>query len=717
MTLVGAGPTAEAKFPLTELADDFDTATATRLMDRRVAADGLEERAPCQESQPDGYRGDVGAWGGAGEPDWRTSSSRTTAACMSVMSPEKGSEHETVSREELHELEQKEQALTTGARQTAVAEEEGSRERSPIWHDPPPASTAVHAISTTAPAGKTDTASGSGSGSGLTEWRKSQAHLMQTLGRTAKAAEAAEAHVEASAMPSAKDVHYLFEKYLMGSHVQNPFLLRHEVEQLYVRVFSASESGDAVGQATSQDIFRTFMILAIATVVPYRLGEHPHHPLGYYLAAMPHFGSDFLATKLESVQDLLLICRFGIFYHIGTSIWDTIQLCGRLCIELGLHRPRERPAADMLQEQIERRVFWEYYMLDRYSSTTISRPFALADRDITVPFCADADDEEIRQAGAAQHHGHRLDLDTFCRTRTASGPTEMSVFLLCVRLRQISSRIQTEFSQLVSGSSAAMGSGPTAPPAFLLTGRIYALLDDILRAIDEWRRGAPVFAAPRVLYEMSEWYDLLLARERLHAVRKAMDLAPKHDDGGSGGGLPARHLLALCLDAATNTIRLYGGLFHSHVVTYTRSYFHTVFTAGLSVMFCCCASSPAQRQRQNRDRDPDRDRADDYDHSRERIRQARSVLVLCEQTLAHMGAQLPDARGYVTAFEALHKSVSLPIKLIVPAGVSRPAARHTSRTRPCGTSQPPPATPATPTSAPSRPCRLRLPLSWLLPPP
>lgn len=114
---------------------------------------------------------------------------------------------------------------------------------------------------------------------------------------------------------------------LMGSHVQNPFLLRHEVEQLYARMFpgdgesgeSGEESGVAVGQATSQDVFRTFMILAIATVVPYRLGEHPHHPLGYYLAAMPHFGSDFLATRLESVQDLLLICRFGIFYHIGGS--------------------------------------------------------------------------------------------------------------------------------------------------------------------------------------------------------------------------------------------------------------------------------------------------------------------------------------------------------------------------------------------------------------
>lgn len=61
------------------------------------------------------------------------------------------------------------------------------------------------------------------------------------------------------------------------------------------------------------------MILAIGSVLSYRNGVFKHHPFGYYLSAMKLLGDNFLSDGIRSIQDLLLIGRFAIYYHIGES--------------------------------------------------------------------------------------------------------------------------------------------------------------------------------------------------------------------------------------------------------------------------------------------------------------------------------------------------------------------------------------------------------------
>jgi hypothetical protein len=107
-----------------------------------------------------------------------------------------------------------------------------------------------------------------------------------------------------------------------GSHVQRPFFLRSDVEKLYARVFSQIEAGSKNdGEPKSpHDLFQTFMILAIGSVLSYRNGATMHHPYGYFVSAMKNLDDGFLARGLESIQDLLFIGRFAIYYHIGTSV-------------------------------------------------------------------------------------------------------------------------------------------------------------------------------------------------------------------------------------------------------------------------------------------------------------------------------------------------------------------------------------------------------------
>lgn len=101
-----------------------------------------------------------------------------------------------------------------------------------------------------------------------------------------------------------------------------PFLLSRDVQDLFTRVF-LSEHGQHT--RSQHDLFCTFMILAIGSVIPYRKGSYDSHPFGYYLAAMKHFDPYFIASGLSAIQDLLLISRFGVYHHIGILL-DRIHI-------------------------------------------------------------------------------------------------------------------------------------------------------------------------------------------------------------------------------------------------------------------------------------------------------------------------------------------------------------------------------------------------------
>ncbi|KAL0931565.1 Zn(II)2Cys6 transcription factor [Colletotrichum truncatum] len=449
--------------------------------------------------------------------------------------------------------------------------------------------------------------------------RRNNTELLQIL---AKVPSAPEPTVVPCGLPSSEDAEVLFEKYLSWSHVLNPCLCRDEVRTLYRRIFSSRPDNRTF---PDYDLFRAFLILAIGSIFPYQNGTHSQHPEGYYLAALQHMGADFLTRGLDSVQDLLLVCRFGIYHRIGTSIWDVIRLCGRLCIEQGLHLD-DRPRQSLLRTQMERRVFWQFYMIDRYSSTLLGKPFAIDDHDIETGFPADANDEDLVAANQSIR-----DLAEFQMSHVSLEPNEMSVFFTSIRLRQISSKIHTEFSKLARNHSEPSQN-------HLAPGHIYTTLGCLMQELQKWRDHAPNFQQPKCLFESQDWYDLLLAREQLYLVRRAIDLLPKRDSK-----IP-RHVSILYLRTALSTIRVYSTLFqHRPLITHTRSYFHMMFTAGLSVMFCVSSATALDQ---------------------EDVQRASDGLQQCEETLRDMVEQLSSARHYIIVFEALRRNTSRKLNRI-----------------------------------------------------
>ncbi|CAG9975010.1 unnamed protein product [Clonostachys byssicola] len=125
------------------------------------------------------------------------------------------------------------------------------------------------------------------------------------------------------------------------------------------------------------------MVFAIGSITPYRRGSSKEHPYGYFLAARRYFGAIQLTGSIDAIQNLLLLARFGMYYHIG-------------------------------------------------------RPFAISDDDITVELPFDTNEEDIPITTSELS---LLDV----RVESQCHPTELSVFIHYTKLRLLSSRINKTF--------------------------------------------------------------------------------------------------------------------------------------------------------------------------------------------------------------------------------------------------------------------------------
>ena len=161
-----------------------------------------------------------------------------------------------------------------------------------------------------------------------------------------------------------------------------------------------------------------------------------------------------------------------------------------MCIEHEFHlAPSTQISAK--EEQLQRRIFWQSYIMDRYSSTTLGRPLSIADSDIEVRLPAEIDDEDLEISDKC--------LDDLCPSSNLHLPTQMSIFNALVRLRQINSKIYTHFSR-----EAYTRPKVRDEPTLFENGSIYSALNSFLSELTQWRRETPNFEKITCLYERQD---------------------------------------------------------------------------------------------------------------------------------------------------------------------------------------------------------------------
>jgi hypothetical protein len=306
------------------------------------------------------------------------------------------------------------------------------------------------------------------------------------------------------------------------------------------------------------DMFRLFMALALGGIRLFRSGTFKTHPFGYFTAALEVWTPSMSSfNTIEDIEHFLLIAQFGFFYDIGCSIWELGRLSMRTAVELGLHRTSLSVlACDPASfTDRHRRVFWMAYMLDRSSSYTLGRPFAIDDRAIATPLPGIA-------FSSNAHHNWRIGLSQLtsqmrCSLRPKRGslaeqPTPSSQQALHVASLEFSSTI--------------------------------ALLRKFNSQLQEWRSKAPSQEESPCLVESPRYFDLLYQEARLGLLRAAIDKLAI-----SPGSLP-NSLLRPSLSAACSIISIFDHLRHTDLLTCTRAEAHLIFVTGLIILSLLQAS-------------------------------------------------------------------------------------------------------------------------------
>ncbi|KAK4502316.1 hypothetical protein PRZ48_005741 [Zasmidium cellare] len=419
--------------------------------------------------------------------------------------------------------------------------------------------------------------------------------------------------VAPAALPSVDTARFLFTTYLHESHVQKPFFMESEVVSLLERIYSHMDSDEN----TAEDLFNFYLICATSAVPLRRRGRIQEHPYSFFLAARSYADSVNLLMGIPAVQSLLLLARFGVYFHTGASTWEIGRVCMSICISLELHlNPLQSMSA--LEEQRRRRVFWESYVLDRHTSMILGRPFAIADEDIEVQLPAELSDAEL----SVRHPG-TLDMHQQTSGHT---PSPMAVFICFVKLRQITSRIHTTFFSKAKKSITV----PSTTKQLWELGNLYEKFQGLLDELNDWRQTVPSFFQPDSLYQRPQWYEFLCEKERLFLVRAMINAASSNNKS------PPKDLCRICCASATGVISLYAEMYWARQINCTRHYFQILLTAGLFLAYFTSGSASNARKGATPDKQG-----------------IMQTLVTCSKILHGLAAEMLDARPYATVFDLI----------------------------------------------------------------
>lgn len=463
----------------------------------------------------------------------------------------------------------------------------------------------------------------------------------------------------------------LFETYTRRSISRYPYIETSVVEALRIKILQSIASPEVA--ISPEDSFRAQAIMATGAVYRnqelcvrgienYREGLL--NPNDFFSAAMKDISQVNLIHGITGVQNLLLITRYRLFHAIGASLWDLTFLCLRTCIACGFHlRPTQRIPA--FEEQMRRRVFWQSYGLDRHASTTLGRPFGIADEAITVMLPANVDDAELKEAEALLPNAS---LDEIARDRNPSNTlTGMSLAISHFQLREITSRAFRDFGRLrhrIVARKFPCGISTTSVPGLdglTIKTEVWKLYYQYLEELLNWKSRSRVYPHDFALsgsngnsfLDDGRWIDLHFHQERLFLICLSIKSTP-----ATSSFIEPIDLLDELYDAGSNVIALYANLAGDAKVEPTAGRLYRVLTAGLSILYTIIVESQTRGDESPRQRE--RSSSHKGSMSREKLAECKSMLRLCTGTMSRMAEQVTAQQltpKYVGYFELLCREV------------------------------------------------------------
>lgn len=373
-------------------------------------------------------------------------------------------------------------------------------------------------------------------------------HTGQSQNGPPEATQTADRPTVSSLLPPHETAEQLTEAYFTLRWPALPVL--HKPTFMKQHYTNVTEHGNS---ASHVSIFLTFMVFALASIdtKEQELTLQDAH-LDFFDVAMQHIPGLLHSNSLETVQGLLLMTVFAVNERRRINSWHAIGLAARTAIDLGLHRASTSSSSNMLTTEMQRRVFWSVYALDRNISISLGRPCSISDTDFDTPLPGYYSDEdlEIICLGATPLEG---------RPRN---PRDLSAFLHIVELRQIQSRIQKKFYPVKVADAT--------DPEGLEQER-----QSLRLTLDDWITRAPRYSKPTpATFQSPDWFQIAYSHGLLLLYRPSP-------------ACPIINLesLQICADSAISLISSYSSLYAKNKITYTWIALQSLFMASVTMLY------------------------------------------------------------------------------------------------------------------------------------
>jgi len=151
-------------------------------------------------------------------------------------------------------------------------------------------------------------------------------------------------------------------------------------------------------------LYFLYIIFALATVSDNRVAsQHPERGPRFLSAAMNYYsvaGSGRSRDdQIRCLQAILLLSIYGAMMPMSSSAWFTTGNAMRMCVHMGLHNEADVGDLDDFTIDMQRRLFWTTYYIDRMTSLNMDRPYSIDDLYCTCPLPSMADDSWIQPTG------------------------------------------------------------------------------------------------------------------------------------------------------------------------------------------------------------------------------------------------------------------------------------------------------------------------------
>ncbi|PYH44056.1 uncharacterized protein BP01DRAFT_392875 [Aspergillus saccharolyticus JOP 1030-1] len=337
------------------------------------------------------------------------------------------------------------------------------------------------------------------------------------------------------ASPPGRDVGMrLIDAYFRDLHNRLPFLDRCEVYDLHETIHRNTQSGPR--GSTS---FKIFMVYAIgASILQMTDSYDSTPPRDFWTMATGSPSALGFSSPYARIEAILLLVLYDLRTAAHSSVWYTIGLAMRICVDLGLHRESQYRAMRPHDAHLRRRLFWSVYLVERYVSWSLGRPFSIAEKDIDANVPAAMDDAIHENSSNPAKAAPGLNLRRFVAT---------------IQLQRIMSRIHSEIYRVDRNVSDLISE---VPP--------------LMTDLEDFERSQPVMALDDSTFVRMHWYNCV----RMLLQRFLCTL--------SGENL----LVQKCLVASGQMCQCFKTLRQRDSSGYSFLLANSLFMAGLTMCLC-----------------------------------------------------------------------------------------------------------------------------------